>query len=74
MSRDWTNLLWREKTWSERGLTVLSSLLALVVCSGMFVGGLLVIGQGLEGITQYKTEHRSCLQHATNGLEIEQCR
>jgi hypothetical protein len=74
MSRDWTNLLWREKTWSERGLTVVSSLLALVVCAGMFVGGLLILGQGLEGVSRHNSEHRHCLQQATNGLEIEQCR
>lgn len=74
MSRDWTYLLWSEKTWNERAQTVVSWALAGAFGVGVFIGGLIMLGQALDGIARYDSEHRSCLQHATNGLEIEQCR
>jgi hypothetical protein len=74
MSRDWSNLLWREKTWGERGQTVICWTAALVIGLAMFGGGLLVIGESLDGISRYNSEHNRCLQNATNGLEIKQCR
>jgi hypothetical protein len=74
MSRDWTMLTWSEKTWSERGWTVLSWVLATIAGVGMFGVGLLVLGDALEGISRHNSEHRRCLQNATNGLEIERCR
>lgn len=74
MSRDWTFLTWREKTWSERGQTVLANALAGIIGAGMFVGALLVVGECLDGVARYKSEHDRCLMHATNGLEIERCR
>lgn len=74
MSRDWTNLLWREKTWSERSQTMLAWALATAMGLAIFGAGLILLGQSLDGISRYNSEHRRCLQHATNGLEIEQCR
>jgi hypothetical protein len=58
----------------EHGQTVLAWVLASVIGLGMFVAGLLVLGQMMDGVSRYSSEHRRCLQHATNGLEIEQCR
>jgi hypothetical protein len=40
----------------------------------MFGTGLLVLGDALDGISRYNSEHNRCLQKATNGLEIKQCR
>ncbi len=74
MSRDWLNLTWREKTWSERGQTIVAWVGALIVGLGMAVGVLLIVGESLDGISRYNSEHRRCLQKATNGLEIERCR
>ena len=74
MSRDWTVLLWREKTWGERGQTVLANALAGIIGAGMFIGALLVIGECLDGVSRYNSEHDRCLKHATNGYDIKQCR
>jgi len=74
MSRDWLNLTWSEKTWNERGQTVLSWAIAIFVSVAMFGTGLLVLGDALDGISRYNSEHRRCLQNATNGLEIKECR
>ncbi len=74
MSRDWSNLIWREKTWSERGQTVLSFLGALIVGVVIFGAGIYAFGESVEGISRYNSEHNRCLQKATNGLEIKQCR
>jgi hypothetical protein len=74
MSRDWLNLTWSEKTWNERGQTALSWVMAAIACVIMFGTGLLVLGDALDGISRYNSEHNRCLQKATNGLEIKQCR
>lgn len=74
MSRDSTILTWREKTWVERGQTVLANTLAGIIGAGMFVGALLVVGECLDGISRYKSDHERCLKHATNGYEIEHCK
>ena len=74
MSRDWLNLTWSEKTWSERAQTAVSWAAAVFVGLLMFGGGLLVLGDALDGISRYNSEHNRCLQKATNGLEIKQCR
>ncbi len=74
MSRDWSQLLWREKTWGERVQTSIAFVVACVIGLGMFVVGLWALGSTVDGITQYKTEHDRCLKHATNGYEIKQCR
>ena len=73
MSRSWLYLTWSEKTWGERAQTVLANMFALVICLGMFIGGLLVLGRSLDGIDRYNAEHHRCLKNATNGLEIERC-
>jgi hypothetical protein len=74
MSRNWLNLTWREKTWSERGQTVISWVLACIFGVVIFGTGLLMLGDALDGIGRYNSEHNRCLQKATNGLEIKQCR
>lgn len=74
MSRDWIDLTWSEKTWGERGQTVLCWIIACAICLGMCIGGLLVLGSMMDGADRYNSEHRRCLKHATNGLEIERCR
>jgi len=74
MSRDWMMLTWREKTWSERAQTVFAWVIATIAAGVMFGVGLLVLGDALDGISRHNSEHRRCLQNATNGLEIEQCR
>lgn len=73
MAREWTNLIWREKTAGERAQTVMAFAIASVVCLGIFGGGLMALGVTLEGITRYKSEHNRCLQKAANGYEIKQC-
>ena len=73
-SRDWSILTWSEKTWSERSQTVLALAVASVVGLAMLVGALLVVGQSLDGVSRYKSEHDWCLKHATNGYDSEQCR
>jgi hypothetical protein len=47
-----------------------SSAVALVIALGV----LLVVGESVEGISRYKSEHDRCLQKATTGYEIKQCR
>jgi len=73
MSRNWIYLTWREKTWNERGQTVLSWILALVITFGMFIGGLLVLGMAIDGTDRYRAEHDRCLKKAENGYDIKQC-
>ena len=73
MSRDWSQLLWREKTWGERAQTCVAFVIALVITMGLCVGGLIVIGGALDGLVQMKTQHDTCLKHATNGYEIREC-
>ena len=74
MSRDWLNLTWSEKTWNERGQTALSWIIAFIVSVVIFGTGILMLGDALDGISRYNSEHNRCLQKATNGLEIKQCR
>lgn len=74
MARDSTILLWREKTWSERAQTVAAGILACVIGTGMLLFALYVLGLMIENAGQYSDEHDRCLKHATNGLEIKQCR
>jgi uncharacterized membrane protein YidH (DUF202 family) len=74
MSRDWLNLTWSEKTWSERMQTALAWVMAAIAGLIMFGVGILVLGDALDGISRYNSEHNRCLQKATNGLEIKQCR
>ena len=74
MSRDWSQLLWREKTWGERVQTSIAFLIACVIALGMFGGGLMMLGGALDGITHINTQHDSCLKRATNGYEIKKCR
>lgn len=73
MSRDWTTLTWCEKTWSERSQTILANALAGIIGTLMFVGVILVVGECLDGVARYKSEHNRCLQHATNGYDIKSC-
>lgn len=73
-SRDWTYLTWREKTWGERAQTVLCNIAAAMCGIVIFGFGLWVVGSGVDKIAEHRTERHNCLKHATNGLEIEQCR
>jgi hypothetical protein len=73
MSRNWTMLTWREQTWSERAQTALANLLATVIGLAMFVGAIVVIGECLDGVSRYKSEHDRCLKQATNGYDIKRC-
>ena len=74
MSRDWSRLSLSEMTWGERAQATLSGLAALVVSLIMAGGVLYAIGESVEGISRYNSEHNRCLQQATNGMEIKQCR
>lgn len=75
MSRDWTQLRFREMTWGERAQAVLcwiaGTIFGLVVLVGIMV---YAVGPTLDGIGRYQEEHERCLKRATNGLEIERCR
>ncbi len=73
-ARDPLMLPWRELTWLERCGVVLSWIIATVFCLVLFGGGILVLGGMADGITRHRSERNACLQQATNGLEIEQCR
>ena len=73
MSRDWLNLTWSEKTWSERGQTVIANVLAGIVGVAMFVGIIYVFGMMIEVQENRSMEHHRCLKNATNGLEIKEC-
>ncbi len=75
MARDLANLVWREKTWSERAQTVAIFVVATAVVLAMsFFALVYAVGPSLDGISRYNSEHRRCLQRATNGYEIQQCR
>jgi hypothetical protein len=74
MSRDWTNLLWREKTWGERAQTAVAFSAACVVGLGMLLGALVVLGMMIETAGQRSEDHDRCMKRATNGYEIERCR
>ena len=74
MSRDWTVLLWSEKTWSERVQTVACFVAAVTIGLCMFGVGLCVLGDAVDAVSRYNSEKQRCLQNATNGLEIEQCK
>lgn len=73
MARDWLNLTWREKTWNERGQTVLANTIAGAVGVAMFVGFLYLAGQAIDAQDNRSMERHRCLKNATNGLEIEEC-
>lgn len=73
MERNWVILPWQQKTWGERGKTVIANLLALLVLLAMVFGGLLVLGWMQDNRDYRIMERNHCLKNATNGLEIEQC-
>lgn len=74
MERNWVILPWREKTWGERGKTVIANLLAAIVGLVMLFSALWVLGRAIDVQTERSMERRHCLKNATNGLEIEKCR
>lgn len=65
---------WSWATWPERagivGIWIAAGIAGIVIAGGI----LLVVGESLDGVSRYNSEHRRCLQHATNGAEIEHCR
>lgn len=65
---------WSWATWPERAGIVAVWIVSGVVGLVMFAGGLFAVGETLDGITRYKSEHARCLTKATSGLEIKQCR
>ncbi|MCR6734485.1 MAG: hypothetical protein NVV83_10555 [Afipia sp.] len=65
---------WRDLTWGERFETVVVWIAASAFGIALFVGAIILLGSGVDNISQYKSERNSCLQRATNGLEIEECR
>ena len=65
---------WSWATWPERAGIVAVWLVSSAVALAMAFGVLLVVGESVEGISRYKSEHDRCLQKATNGYEIKQCR
>lgn len=74
MGRDWTVLLWREKTWSERAKTVVSFSIASVVGLGMLLGIMMVLSKMIDVADERREDHDRCMKRATNGYEIEKCR
>jgi H+/Cl- antiporter ClcA len=74
MSRDWLNLTWREKTWSERILLTFASIAASVLGAFMIFSTLYVLSMIIWAQEHRSEERQRCLRQTTNGLEIEQCR
>lgn len=74
MARDWLHLTWSQKTWLERVQTVIGNVIAGLIGLVMLFGALLVLGKMMDTQDAYQAEKRRCLQQATNGLEIEQCK
>lgn len=74
MSRDWTNLLWSEKTWGERVQTAIAFALASVFGIAMFFGAIMVLGMMIDTAAHRQEQHDRCLKNATNGYEIERCK
>lgn len=64
---------WRDLTWRERFETVLVWIISGAISTAMFIGVVILIGSAVDGISKHKSERNSCLQRATNGLEIEDC-
>ena len=60
--------------WKELPGILLYYLAGAVVTFALLIGLLLLLGAMGDGISRYNSEHRRCLQNATNGYEIEQCR
>lgn len=74
MSRDWTNLLWRERTACENTQAIIAFIIAGIVGLAMAAAVIWALGETVEGITHYQIEHTRCLKNATNGYEIRKCR
>ncbi len=73
-SRDWSRLSWREMTWGERIQAVLCWIAAGIVGVAMFFGAIYVLGMMIDAQSYRAEERHRCLQQATNGLEIEECK
>jgi F0F1-type ATP synthase membrane subunit b/b' len=73
MSRDWLNLTWWEKTWSERGQTVFAMTMAFAIVLALFLGALLVLTRIIDVQDQRRSEIRACLKQATTVLDHEDC-
>lgn len=65
---------WRDLTWGERFEMALVWIISGAISTAMFIGALILLGGAVDNISKHKSEHNSCLQRATNGLEIEECR
>lgn len=74
MTRDWSSLAWREKTWGERSRTLVIWILASIIGLATIAIALFVVNESLIGISRYSAQHTRCLRNATNGYEIKQCR
>lgn len=67
-------LPWRGLTWKERGEMVVAWIVATMFGVALFIGIVILVGSAVDNISARKAEIRSCLQQATNGLEIEECK
>lgn len=65
---------WRDLTWGERFETVVVWIISFAVGFAAFFGAIILLGSAVDNISKHKSERNSCLQRATNGLEIEECR
>ena len=71
----WTERRFRDCTWIECGQKLLLYFILWgVIGPAMLIGGLMLIGMMVDGISQYNVERDRCLKQATNGYEIKQCR
>jgi hypothetical protein len=62
-----------EQTWCERVKVGVAFVFVAGIGIAMFVGAILVIGECLDGVSRYQSEHDQCLKQATNGYEIKRC-
>lgn len=65
---------WEWATPCERLMVIGGWTFAGLVGAAIGAGILFALGSSVEGVTRYKSEHNRCLQNATNGYEILQCR
>ena len=61
-------------TWKERCEMVAAWIIASAFGLALFIGVVILVGSAVDNISARRAEIRSCLQQATNGLEIEECK
>ena len=63
---------WHVANWLERlGIVFFHGIMWGGVFPAMLIGGVLLFGTVMDGVSRYKSEHDRCLKNATNGYDIE---